>query len=151
MFYYYVYQQASRTYRNICTITARLRWGSSSPHSKELRHWDANGYRQRLHFCAINVMKICISNDQVSHDSSLSVLPVAWVQFPATAEYSKGFFPGWSRSANPSWARVAENGSISPQWHHTTCGQWGGRPKSNHGQTMADRKKKYERGCPRCP
>ena len=30
----------------------------------------------------------------------------------------------------------------SPQWHHTTCGQRGGRPKSNHGQTMADRKKK---------
>ena len=29
-------------------------------------------------------------------DSSLSVLPVARVQFPATAEYFKGFFPGWS-------------------------------------------------------
>jgi len=26
-------------------------------------------------------------------DSSLSVLPVAWVQFPATAEYFKRFFP----------------------------------------------------------
>jgi len=26
--------------------------------------------------------------------SSLSVLPVARVQFPATAEYLKGFFPG---------------------------------------------------------
>ena len=73
-------------------------------------------------------------------DSSLSVLPVARVQFPAMAEYFKGFFPGWSRSANPSWASVAENGSISPQWHHTTCGQRGGRPKFNHGQTMADRK-----------
>jgi len=35
-------------------------------------------------------------------DSSLSVLPVARVQFPATAEYFKGFFPGRSRSANPS-------------------------------------------------
>jgi len=74
-------------------------------------------------------------------DSSLTVLPVARVQFPARAEYFKGFFPGWSHSANPSWASVAENGSISPQWHHTTCGQRGGRPKSNHGQTMADRKK----------
>jgi len=72
-------------------------------------------------------------------DRSLSVLPVARVQFLATAEYFKGFFPGWSHSANPSWASVAENGSISPQWHHTICGQWGGRPKSNHGQTMADR------------
>ena len=29
-------------------------------------------------------------------DSSLSVLPVARVQFPATVEYFKGFFPGWS-------------------------------------------------------
>ena len=73
-------------------------------------------------------------------NNSLSVLPVARVQFPATAEYFKGFFRGWSHSANPSWASVAENGSISPQWHHTTCGQRGGRPKSNHGQTMADRK-----------
>jgi len=34
---------------------------------------------------------------------------------------------------------VAENGSISPQRHHITCGQRGGRPKFNHGQTMADR------------
>ena len=71
-------------------------------------------------------------------DSSPSVLPVARVQFPTTVKYSKGFFPGWSYSANPSWASVAENGSISPQLHHTTCGQRGGRPKSNHGQTMAD-------------
>jgi len=36
---------------------------------------------------------------------------------------------------------VAENGSISPQRHYTTCGQRGGRPKFNHGQTMADKKK----------
>ena len=31
-------------------------------------------------------------------DSSLSVLPMARVQFPATAEYFKGFFPGWSHT-----------------------------------------------------
>jgi len=74
-------------------------------------------------------------------DSSLYVLPVARVQFPATAKYFKGFFPGCSHSASPSWASMAENGSISTQWHHTTCGQRGGRPKSNHRQTMADRKK----------
>jgi len=73
-------------------------------------------------------------------DTSLPVLPVARVQFPATAEYFKGFLPGWSHSANPSWASLGENGSIPPQWHHTTCGQRGGRPKFNHGQTMADRK-----------
>jgi len=37
---------------------------------------------------------------------------------------------------------MAENGSISPQRHHTTCGQRGGRQKFNRGQTMADRKRK---------
>ena len=47
-------------------------------------------------------------------DRSLSVLPVARVQFLATAEYFKGFFPGWSHSANPSWDSVAENGLKSP-------------------------------------
>jgi len=36
-------------------------------------------------------------------------------------------------------ANVAENGSISPQWHHTTCEHQGGRPKFNHGQTMAEK------------
>jgi len=36
---------------------------------------------------------------------------------------------------------MAENGSISPQWHRTTCGQQGGRLKSNHRQTMAAKKK----------
>jgi len=43
---------------------------------------------------------------------SLSVLPVARVQLPAMAEYLKGFFPGWAHSVNPTWASVAENGSI---------------------------------------
>ena len=66
-------------------------------------------------------------------NSSLSVLPVARVQFPATAEYFKGLFADWSHSVNSFRASVAENGSISPQWHHTTCGQRGGRPMSNHG------------------
>ena len=76
-------------------------------------------------------------------DISLSVLPVARVQFPAMVEYFKGYFPGWPHSANPSWASVAENGSISPRWHCKTCGQRGGRPKSNHGQMMAYSKKEY--------
>jgi len=43
---------------------------------------------------------------------SLSVLSVAPVQFPATAENFKGLPPGGSHSANPTWAGVAENGSI---------------------------------------
>ena len=32
---------------------------------------------------------------------------------------------------------MEENGVISPQWHHTN---WKLRPKSNHGQTMAEKK-----------
>jgi len=44
----------------------------------------------------------------------------------------------WSYSAYPSWSSVTENGSISPQWHHTTCERWGGRPRSDHGQMIAD-------------
>ena len=68
----------------------------------------------------------CIS---LSPPSSLSSLWPAWVQLPTVAGYFKGFLPGWSHSVNPSWASVAKNGSISPQWHHTTCGQRGGRPE----------------------
>jgi len=33
---------------------------------------------------------------------------VALVQLPAMVEYFKGFFPGWSHSANPLGANVAE-------------------------------------------
>jgi len=29
--------------------------------------------------------------------------------------------------------------SISPDWHHTTCGHQGENPKSNHGQTMTEK------------
>jgi len=35
---------------------------------------------------------------------------------------------------------AAKNGLFSFQWHHATCGQRG-RPKSNHGETMAEVKK----------
>ena len=80
----------------------------------------------------------------VQWNSSLSVLPLARVQFPAAAECFKGFFPGWSHSANPSWASVAENGSISPQWHHTTCGQRGGRPNSTTDRLWLIEKKILE-------
>jgi len=38
----------------------------------------------------------------------------------------------------PAWQKIAQ----SPlKDHHTTCGQRGGRPKFNHGQTMADKKR----------
>ena len=51
------------------------------------------------------------------------VIPLSYHDWLDTAEYFKRFFPGWSHSTKPSWASVAENGSISPQRHHTTCGQ----------------------------
>jgi len=66
---------------------------------------------------------------------SVSVLSMARV---TVAGYLKGFCPGWSHSANPAWANVAENGSISFHLHHKTCGNRGGRPKSNHGQKMTE-------------
>ena len=46
------------------------------------------------------------------------------------AEYFKGFFPGWSHSANPSWASVSENGSNSPQWVTFSMGHAGASRKS---------------------
>ena len=92
-------------------------------------------------------VSVSLSSPCPGHDSSvgewlyLTVCPLyARVQLPDVAEYFKGFFPGWSHSANLSWASVVENGSISPQWHHTTCGQGGGRLKFNYGQTMGGKK-----------
>lgn len=41
-------------------------------------------------------------------------LPLARVQFQAMVKYFKGFFPVRSKSANPSWANMAEQGSIFP-------------------------------------
>jgi len=67
------------------------------------------------------------------------------VQFSAVAEYFRGIFPGWSHSANPSRVRLAENGSIFSKWHHTTCGQCGGRLTLNHWQTLAEKHKHFAR------
>jgi len=76
------------------------------------------------------------------HDSSmgewmnLTVYPLPGRgSIQTMAEYFKGFFPARSNSANPSYSTVAENGSISTWWHHTFCGHWGGRSKSNQGHT----------------
>jgi len=43
----------------------------------------------------------------------------------------------------PAWQKMAQS---PPQWHHTTCRHRGGRPKSNHGQTMAEAKQKPSLG-----
>ena len=48
----------------------------------------------------------------------------------------RGSIPRHSRVFFP--ASVAENGSISPQWHHITCGHRGGRLKPSHRHTMAE-------------
>jgi len=47
---------------------------------------------------------------------------------------------GTSRKFSLADQRAADNGSISPQWPHTTCGHWGVRPKPHHGQTWAEDK-----------
>jgi len=77
---------------------------------------------------------------QNSFSASISVLgsvngfsyktSVQCIHTSAMAEYFKGFFPGWSHSANPSWAIVAENGSISPQWVTFSMGHAGASRKS---------------------
>jgi len=93
---------------------------------------------------------------------SLSVLSVARVQLPAVAKYFNGLFVGWSHTRlERSWemgifqgmfrwlvtlcqfvsGQRAENGSISPQWRHSTCGHGGGRLKSSYGQTIAKTRK----------
>jgi len=69
---------------------------------------------------------------------SLAVLPVAWVQFPYHGRDGvfHGIFPGWSHSANPSWASVEKmaqsplSGITRPVdseeggWSPTTDRQW---------------------------
>jgi len=70
----------------------------------------------------------------------LTVCPLYGPGSIPMVEYFKRFLLGWSPSASPSWASVAENDSIFPQWHHTTSGHRGGRSKSNHRQTMAETK-----------
>jgi len=75
-------------------------------------------------------------------------LPSPWPGFNARSwrsQYFKRFFLGWSHSASPSRASVAENGLISPQWKHITCGHRKKRPKSNHGLTMPEIKNKKPR------
>ena len=57
-----------------------------------------------------------------------------------------GVFPGWPHSANPSWASEVKNGSISPQCHHTTGGQRGGRPKFNNKNAWTVAEEKPGRG-----
>ena len=53
---------------------------------------------------------------------------------PSHGRVFQGLFPWLITRCQPAWASEAENGSISPQWHHTNCGQWGGRPKLNYEQ-----------------
>jgi len=82
------------------------------------------------------------------HDSSagewmyLMVCPLhslGSISSVAVVEYFKRFFPDWSFSANPSWASVAENGWISPRWHHISCGHQERRSMANQRQTKAEK------------
>ena len=47
---------------------------------------------------------------------SVFVLSVAWIQFPAEAEYFKEFPLGWSHSANTSWASVRKWLTLCHWW-----------------------------------
>jgi len=52
----------------------------------------------------------------------------------------QGLFSWLITLCQAALSQRGRNGSITPQWHHTTCGDRGGRPKSSHGQTMAEQK-----------
>ena len=73
--------------------------------------------------------------------TSLSVIPVARVQFPATVGYSRDFSLAdriLPTRPEPVWQKIAQsplNDTTTPHRHRTTYGHWGGRLKSNHGQT----------------
>jgi len=73
----------------------------------------------------------------VGHDSSCSVRMNISSPWPGFNSQPRDF----SLADHTLRQLVAENGSISPQWHHPTSGQRGGRPKFSHGQTMAQIKK----------
>ena len=65
--------------------------------------------------------RVIISQDNsVGEWISLSVLLLARVQFPAMVDCSEGLFTGCSHSPSSYWGSVAENDSISSQWHRTT-------------------------------
>jgi len=93
--------------------TASRKRSRTLPDDQKVQHLVSSWWWNWVGILTYKFWLISLIEILVSHDSSLSVLPVARVQFPTTAEYFKGFFPGWSHSANPSWASVAENGSIT--------------------------------------
>ena len=83
---------------------------------------------------------------KVSHEISkgewmyLTVCPLCGPDHtPAAVVYFKRFFTVWLCSANPSRVRLASKGSVSLQWHCITYGYRGGRPKPDHGQTVAEK------------
>ena len=57
---------------------------------------------------------------------------------PSYGGVFQGTFPWLITLSQPVLSQCGRYGSISPEWHHTTCGNHGGRPKSKHGQTMAE-------------
>ena len=61
-------------------------------YNRHLENLQAIYYRETY---KVDILNFFIYSGMIAQwDSSLSVLPVARVQFPATAEYFKGFFPG---------------------------------------------------------
>jgi len=82
----------------------------------------------------------------VSHDSSMGdwmnptvCPPCGPSSIPSRGWVFQGIFPWLLTLCQPILSQ--RPGSISPQWHHATCGQRGGRPQFYYGQTMAEEKK----------
>jgi len=64
------------------------------PSSFTTRHNSGDLITFAIQFAAFPFVAIQQSVMIAQWDSSLSVLPMARVRFPATVEYFKGFFPG---------------------------------------------------------
>ena len=73
---------------------------------------------------------------------TLSVLYMARIQFSAVTEYFKGIFPGWSHALCQFVLSQHGRKMAQSPLTGTTGGHRRGRPKSNHGQTMAEGKKR---------
>jgi len=75
---------------------------------------------------------------------SLSVLPVALGSILSHGKVFQGIFLWLITLCQPVLSQRGRkwfNLLLIGQWHHTACEQRGGRPKSNHEQTMAEKYK----------
>jgi len=117
------------------------------------RHWSA---WRREHHSLTEVVLLDVLCGLVSHDSSSGrrmtgshcwspSLP--WFNFWLWQCISSNFFlTGHTLPTRPEpvWQKMVW---ALPQWHHTTCGYQGERVRSNHGETMAEKKSIHHLCC----